>query len=182
MPLILVAHCPAQILLSPELPFAVGKAYQYQALRPGNVCSLCTRHSRSPPEPLPPLPTLGAGPWAHNHPPVGIHNPWDDTKQLFSIFTHKTIPASGFKAFDTTPSGVWFGFFYIFGQMEASISHTFPTPPPRNKPSPSNSFPNHGNRNPLWFAYVTNAPRSAFCLNSCEKQRVCFTQRYITLD
>lgn len=32
------------------------------------------------------------------------------------------------------------GIFFIFRQMEASISHTFPTPPPWSKPSPSN-FP-----------------------------------------
>lgn len=153
MPLILAVYNSAQIWLSLELPFAVGKAY-YQTRREGNLCSICT-----------------TSPWPH---PELSHLSYISVQD----YGHKTIHPAGCTSFGMTPSG----YFFIFRQMEASVSHTFPTAPPQSKPSPSNFFLNHRNSNSVWLVYVTNAPRSVFCLNSCEKHCVCFTQRYITLD
>lgn len=82
MPLILVACYPAQIWLSPELPFAVGKTCN-QARRQDNLCSLCTRSSWPHPEPTPPVLNLGPGLWAQSHPPIRMHVFWDDTKRVF---------------------------------------------------------------------------------------------------
>lgn len=105
---------------------------------------------------------------------IRMHILWDDTKQVFFTLGDKPIHPSGRTSFGMTPRE---DFPYSGRRKQA-----FPTPPPQSKPSPSSFFLNHRSSGSVCLVYVTSAPRSVFCLNSCEKHRVCFTQRYITLD
>lgn len=149
----MLAHCPTQIFLSPELPFAVGKAYQYQALRPGNLCSLCTRQRlHKSPERLPDLPQshshlsqrLVQDPGPITTHPSGYTTPGMTPSSYFPYSHTKPSPHQESKPLIRHQAGFGLGFFTYLGRWKRAFPTPFPHLLPGTSPAHPTPFPTTG--------------------------------------